>query len=98
MTIPHHTPFHPHLDEITKSKVSLVEAPWNRKINTLPTCAVEQARIENHSDTAKESCRPCSHIKCQLKEPCGQTVGYQIRHEQKSRSNSKIIVMTEGST
>ena len=30
-----------------------------------------------------------------LKEPCGQTVGYQIDMSE-SQLNSKIIVMTEG--
>ena len=31
-----------------------------------------------------------------LSENCGQTVGYQIRHEQKLSPKSQIIVMTEG--
>ena len=93
------SPFLSHLPKIIQSPVSLVEAPTGTGKSTIFPLSL----LEHHPSKIfliqprRAAARMLAHrMAFLLSENCGQTVGYQIRHEQRLSTKSQIIVMTEG--
>ena len=91
--------FESHIPFVLKSAVSLVEAPTGTGKSTLfPLAILKQKRAHIILvQPRRAAARMLAHrMAFLLKESCGQTVGYHIRHEKVESPSTMITVVTEG--